>query len=784
MTKGASQYPTMIPWGRLSDGKLGLAVSDADGIQKNSVLEVWDTLANAQANGTDFPGRTILDTTTGLVYIFDPTQGVGGDYRELGSLPATVGNVGGNPPTVPTPLSGELFWDLDTKVCYVWDGTRWEPIGGRYAGQFVSAYHPSVSGVQGSFSLGLTAAQIDSIQGAPQNVEAFIDGVRQSYAAGEFFVTGGTITFPIPPAGGTNLYTRTLVSDVIAPTAEVTAIEHVVPVGPDEDTFSTGVTGVSRTGTFVYINGVMQTGPEAGSASPDYDIDSQDTCITKLEVTDSIIGEVTVTTNAPHGQTAAGVQTIIDNIIAEPLYEGTFSVTAFPTANTFTVINPNAIGGLATLNDPTCATGMYYTPAFLDDQVVLTTPVPAGTKVLIKSVRNLTTVEASGEVNEGTNIGAGIPVYSTKAGTDLVFRTILAGANISVVDTGNEVLINSTSANTFEDRNGINTTYHLLGATESYIGVLSTTSAVTIDLSSVVDVTDAGRRIVIKDESGGAAINNITIIHAGKTFDGQPNYVISSNFGVITLVFSGANWFTTTGGTTGGGGGSPVTSVFGRVGAVLAQSGDYNAAKISYSNVSSGLAALDVQNAIDEVAQNVLPTGVMMPWGGDLASVPAGWLVCDGSTLGNTLSGAVYQGVQYENLFNIVKTLTGGASPYNTGLEDFSLNQTTRLPDMRGRTVFGPNGVTGRLATSTEVPEGNVPGASGGEDRHTLTEPELASHDHDIGSQNLVTTGSGTEKATGANNWGTQAPTTDTAGNDQAHNTVPPFQMMYWIIKV
>ncbi len=779
MTKGASQYPTMIPWGRLSDGKLGLAISDADGVQKNSVLEVWDTLANAQANGTDFAGRMILDTTTGLVYIYDPTQGVGGDYRELGSLPATVGNVGGNPPTVPTPLSGELFWDLDTKVCYVWDGTRWEPIGGRYAGQFVSAYHPSVSGVQGSFSLGLTAAQIDSIQGAPQNVEAFIDGVRQSYAAGEFFVTGGTITFPIPPSAGTNLYTRTLVSDVIAPTAEVTAVEHIATAG--QSIFSTGITGVSRSGTFVYANGVMQTGPEAGSASPDYDINSQDTCITKLEVTDSITGEVTVTTNVAHGATA-GVQTIIDNITAEPLYEGTFSVATTPTANTFTVINPNAIGGLATLNDPTCATGMYFTPAFIDDTIEFTSGFPAGTKILIKAVRNLTTVEASGEVNEGVNIGAGIPVYSAKSGSDLLFRTILAGANISVVDTGNEVLINSTSANTFEDRNGINTTYHLLGATESYIGVLSTTSAVTIDLSSVVDVTDAGRRIVIKDESGGAAINNITIIHAGKTFDGQPNHVISSNYGVITLVFSGANWFTTTGGTTGGGGGSPVTSVFGRVGAVLAQSGDYNAAKITYSNVSSGLAALDVQNAIDEVAQNVLPTGVMMPWGGDLASVPSGWLVCDGSTIGNTLSGATHQGVQYENLFNVVKNLTGGASPYNTGLEDFSLNQTTKLPDMRGRTVFGPNGTSGRLATSTEVPEGNVPGATGGEDRHTLTEPELASHDHN-------TNGGDTPGILGVAPGGgqavlDQAGPTDTAGGDQAHNTVPPFQMMYWIIKV
>lgn len=46
---------------------------------------------------------------------------------------------------------------------------------------------------------------------------------------------------------------------------------------------------------------------------------------------------------------------------------------------------------------------------------------------------------------------------------------------------------------------------------------------------------------------------------------------------------------------------APVTSVFGRTGAVVAATGDYDAVQIDYANATSGLAAINVQAAIDEV---------------------------------------------------------------------------------------------------------------------------------------------------------------------------------------
>lgn len=54
----------------------------------------------------------------------------------------------------------------------------------------------------------------------------------------------------------------------------------------------------------------------------------------------------------------------------------------------------------------------------------------------------------------------------------------------------------------------------------------------------------------------------------------------------------------------------PVTSVFNRTGAVSANSGDYDADQVDYDNTTSGLTATDVQAAIDEIANDILTSGV------------------------------------------------------------------------------------------------------------------------------------------------------------------------------
>jgi microcystin-dependent protein len=68
-----------------------------------------------------------------------------------------------------------------------------------------------------------------------------------------------------------------------------------------------------------------------------------------------------------------------------------------------------------------------------------------------------------------------------------------------------------------------------------------------------------------------------------------------------------------------------------------------------------------------------MPTGVMMPYGAPTA--PAGWLVCDGSAVSRT---------QFASLFSIISTIWGigdGSSTFN-------------LPDLRGRFPLGSSGPT------------------------------------------------------------------------------------------
>jgi len=79
--------------------------------------------------------------------------------------------------------------------------------------------------------------------------------------------------------------------------------------------------------------------------------------------------------------------------------------------------------------------------------------------------------------------------------------------------------------------------------TDVIIAVTSTAAARTITLRTADTV---GRRTyIIKDESGGAAANNITVATEGaQLIDGAATYVIATNYGSVTLYSNGSNWFT------------------------------------------------------------------------------------------------------------------------------------------------------------------------------------------------------------------------------------------------
>jgi len=78
-------------------------------------------------------------------------------------------------------------------------------------------------------------------------------------------------------------------------------------------------------------------------------------------------------------------------------------------------------------------------------------------------------------------------------------------------------------------------------ATDSIIGINNTSAPRTVTLAAASSQV-AGSIIIIKDESGAAATNNITIT-AADNIDGMGSASITQNYGVIRLYCTGSTYF-------------------------------------------------------------------------------------------------------------------------------------------------------------------------------------------------------------------------------------------------
>jgi microcystin-dependent protein len=159
------------------------------------------------------------------------------------------------------------------------------------------------------------------------------------------------------------------------------------------------------------------------------------------------------------------------------------------------------------------------------------------------------------------------------------------------------------------------------------------------------------------------------------------------------------------------------------------------------------------------------PSGVLMPYAG--TSAPTGWLFAFGQLVSRTT---------YADLFAALGT-TYGAGDGST---------TFALPDLRGRVVAGKDDMGGtsanRLTGTSGGLNGDVLGATGGSETHTLLTAEIPSHTHSVGGT-FSTTG-GTYNVGSGSNDNFASTTSSATGGGGAHNNVQPTIALNYIIKI
>jgi len=163
------------------------------------------------------------------------------------------------------------------------------------------------------------------------------------------------------------------------------------------------------------------------------------------------------------------------------------------------------------------------------------------------------------------------------------------------------------------------------------------------------------------------------------------------------------------------------------------------------------------------------PIGAVMPYAG--SSAPSGWLLCAGQEVSRTT---------YAALDAVIGTTYGSYTNGSGGAGTTHL----RLPDLRGRAVFGRDDMGGSAAgrvTNSGIGNpginGAALGATGGADRHTLTTAQMPSHSHSIGNASGGNSG-GAISFAGQNGIVQSA----AAGGSEAHPQMPPAIILNFII--
>ena len=187
-----------------------------------------------------------------------------------------------------------------------------------------------------------------------------------------------------------------------------------------------------------------------------------------------------------------------------------------------------------------------------------------GTTTISKAGENFTATCVAGDtvlIWDGTTT-ADYGVYSIASVTDndnLVLNRAPSGSDADVdfyvfrggtITTGDELHVGHITASIQKGRRTAvgAADYNPSTLTSDYIIAMTDTAAARAVIISTEDVSTgsatSARKFVIKDESGGAAAQNITVtLESGGTIDGAATYVINQNYQSIDLYINGTNGF-------------------------------------------------------------------------------------------------------------------------------------------------------------------------------------------------------------------------------------------------
>jgi microcystin-dependent protein len=557
----------------------------------------------------------------------------------------------------------------------------------------------------------------------------------------------------------------TATRNVICPAIEKLYVVKNATTGGQSVVFKvsgqTGVTVPNGIIEFIYVDGTDARSITGSIAIQDANnvaiTGGSITGITDLAVADGGTGA----SNAASARTNLGIGTIgTQNANAVAITGGT--VSGVTVSNT-SISNVSVIANASSLsvrdsdgsNILSIAVGSNLTA----NTILTLTTGATSNRTLDISASNVTISTAGAALIDDADASAqrttlGIGTIATQnANAVAITGGTVSGATVSNSSLSNVSVIANASSLSVRDSDGSNILSIAVGSNLTANTVLTLTTGATSNRT--LDIS----------------ASNVTVSVAGAALiDDADASAQRTTLGIGTIATQNANAVSITGGSVTGitdlalaDGGTGASLVDPNANAVLGWNDTANV--MGFFTAGTGVTINATSNTISSSAASIIPVGSLMPYAG--TSAPTGWTLCFGQAVSRTT---------FADLFAVVGTTYGigdGSTTFN-------------LPDLRGRVVAGKDDMGGtsanRLTGLSGGVNGDVLGAAGGAEIHTLTTAEMPSHTHTITyGVNDVNGGGGTDPSYLESTGRTE--TTNATGGGGAHNNVQPTFILNYIIK-